>query len=112
MLARSAGVIAATVSRAWASSPSVGPQPVGASGSTVGDAGEEVEASGDPEPALRGAASVPEEQPLSASRTARAAAARVVGAAVVRRIAVVLIAVHCVIPPTLARWPTRWRRAP
>jgi hypothetical protein len=83
-------------------------------GSTVGDGvADDVAASGCPEVALRGAASEPDEQPVIASTAASAAqATREREAAVRRLVAAVLIAVHCVIPPTLAGWPTRWRRAP
>ena len=49
-------------------------------------------------------------RPADVARAARGA--QLAGAAGGRLVAAVLIAVHCVIPPTLARWPTRWRRAP
>ena len=101
VLARSGSVIAATRSRARASSPSVGPQPVGASGSTDGVA----EADGEVSPSPAGAAARRRvragEQP--ASRASRASATAEAARAGCRLARVVLIAVHCVI--RRLRWP-------
>ena len=113
VLACSGSAIAATSLRARASSPWVGPQPLGVSGSTVGVAEADGEVPSPPAGALRGAVSGPGEQlTSSASSASRASVTAEATAAGCRLEGVRLIAVHCVTPPTLARWPTRWRRAP